>query len=419
MDRNILIRGARQLLTLHGPSGPRRGPSLRELSLIEDGSVLISNGVIATVGPTRRVENLAQARSAEEIDATGRIILPGFIDPYIWLNAPPARSFEVEKSGGVSDQPAGEDIAAAALQHIRTSAPGRLKSIVRKTVEACIRHGTTTICAKTGYGLDKPSELKALRACAADEDECCSVITAFVASAIPARFEGGAKGYVSWLCEEMLPAIRMRRLATFVDVVCDPAAFSSEQAHEFLSCAKRLELLPGMQVEQTTHTGVVRTAIELESRYVIGLNHADQLDAQALGRSRTIATLVPAAGHSRSARPPARALIASGAAVALGSGFHPSLTSTLNMQTVISLACSEMGLTPEEAISAATINSAHAVQRASISGSLESGKEADLIMLDIPDYREIPYHLGVNLVSMTMRKGEVLYRQGVVNCLPR
>ena len=191
-----------------------------------------------------------------------------------------------------------------------------------------------------------------------------------------------------------------------------------EQARTFLDDARGLGFLLKIQAEQTTRMGAVRLAVDMGARTISGLNFCDQLDAEMLSRSRTVATLLatPLYQDRLVNFPPARMLIDSGVAVALASGYSPTLPATFSVQPVLSLACTEMGMTPEEAISAATINAAHAMNRANLTGSLEFGKQADLVMLDVPDYREIPYHLGVNHVEMTMRKGKVVYREGGITC---
>jgi imidazolonepropionase len=416
VSRSILVRGARQLLTLHGAAGPRRGGALRDLGVIEDGSILIADGLIAHVGPTRRIENLADARGAEEINANGHIVMPGYCDPFVQLIGPPARAIDYPV-GNPWDITASE-LANAALAHVKSTPPGRLEHEARRIVERQVRHGTTSFEAKCGYGLDDAAEIKSLRACAAAAGRCASAVTTYVAYAPSAVFEGHTDRELEWICSELLPKIRHRRLAAFAEIVCDPGGFSIEQARVFLSAAGRLGFLLKVQAEHATHMGAVRLAIDIDARSVTGLNFCDEVDAEMLSRSRAVAVLLPAAPALRRTMkmPPARLLIDSGAAVALGSGYSPSLPATFSMQPVVCLACTDLDMTVEEAISAATINAAHAIDRGSVAGSLEFGKEADLVMLDLADYREIPYHLGVNHVELVMKKGEVVYREGAVLC---
>jgi imidazolonepropionase len=416
-NRTILVRGARQLLTLHGPPAPRRGNALQQLGIIADGSLLIINGIIEEVGPTRRIENLALARPADEISATGRVVMPGFNDPHVRLVGPPARTLEYPLGVNAAKVTSSE-LSQAAQQYLKSTPPGRLGFQARRIVERSVRHGTTGIEAKCGYGLDTNAELKALRVSSSIGDGCCSVVPTFIASADSGQFDGRFDAQLDWICGELLPKIRERHLAVFAEVVCEPGGFTVEQARKLLAAARRLGFLLKLQAEQTTRMGAVRLAIDMDARSVSGLNFCDQFDADMLSRSRLIATLLPpSVYHSRSASfPPARMLIDAGVAVALASGYSPSLPTTFSVEPVLSLACTEMEMTPEEAISAATINAAHAMDRAATTGSLENGKEADLVILDVPDYREIPYHLGVNHVELTMRKGEVVYKEGAITC---
>jgi imidazolonepropionase len=418
MKRSILVRGARQLLTLHGPTGPRRGAAMRELGVIEDGSLLISDGVITNVGPTRRIENLAEARSAEEINATGRVVMPGFVDSHTHLVSAPGRNLQF-KMGFHGERPGPADTFLPNLQYVRSASANLLESQAKRYLEACLRHGTTILEAKSGYALSVTGEIKMLRVFANLGERYVSLVPTFLgAGGVPPEFEGQPDVYLQWLCAELLPKVAERRLARFADCNCDPLTFSPDQARPYLELAKRSGLVPKLQAEQSSRMGAVRVALEVQAASVDGLNHANSTDADLLARSNTIATLLPAKVHQGlySRLPPARELIDAGAAVALATAFHPAAGSTYNMQMVISLACTHMGITPEEAITACTINGAHAVRRADQSGTLEFGKEADLLILNVADYREIPYHFGGNIVSLTMRKGEVVYREGAVMC---
>jgi imidazolonepropionase len=417
MKRAVLVRGARQLLTLHGPAAPRRGELLRQLSIIEDGSVLIVNGVISNVGPTRRIENLAEARSAEEIGASGRVVMPGFIDSHTHVISSPLRfSRQGAVRQGQQEHPLGHDSVAAGIQYIRNTPATALEFQARRHILGFLRHGSTTIEAKSGFGLNEAGELKMLRVIASLGSLIGTVPTFLGANTEPPEYRGRLDEYNKWLCSYLLPKVRTRRLARFADVFCDPAGYPLEQARTYLDSARRLGLVPKIHAEQSVRLGAVPMAVGMEAVSVDGLNHASEEDIHLLGRSSTIATLLPGSVYqgSYSRFPPARALIDAGAAVALATAFHPGVSSSLSMQMAICLACTQMRMTPEEAISAATINAAHAVQLASVAGSLEFGKHADLIILNVPDYREIAYYFGVNQVALTMRKGEVVYREGTV-----
>jgi imidazolonepropionase len=416
MKNAILIRGARQLVTLRGPSGPRRGAQLRELSIIQDGAVLISEGIIIEVGPARRVENLAAARGAHEIDASGKIVMPGFVDSHTHLVWGQSRLTGYERQIGEAnrnDSAANGAAIVSGVNAVRTASRRRLELRARQALQAFVRHGTTTVEAKSGYGLDERGELKMLRVLKALEGKPLDVIATYMgAQAVPAEYQGRADEYVDWICSHLMPKIRRRRLARFADVCCEPYALSLEQAKRYLEAARRNGFLLKMHAEQFSRNGGVRLAVDINAVSADHLALADADDAILLAGSSTIATMLPGSGfHLGHARfPPARMLIDTGAAVALATDYNPHTSPSCSMPMMLSLACSYMKMTPSEALSAATINGAHALGQSHRIGSLEYLKEADVILLNVSDYREIPYHFGVNLVAMTMKKGEIVYR---------
>jgi len=418
MSGAILVRGARQLLTLRGPSEPRRGFALNELGLIEDGAVLIRDGTIVSVGPSRRVENLSEARQAEEIDATGRVVMPGFVDSHTHLVCGPSRLTEYEMRLAGADE---EEISRAGggplatIRAIRGTSTRRLELEARRKIRSLVRHGTTTVEVKSGYGLDETGELRILRAAGALDGDPLDVISTYLGlHLLPPEFAGRSQDYVEWVCSQMLPTIRKRGLARFADVACDPQAFSLEQVRRYLSRAAELGFALKLHAAEGPQDDLIRLAIELGA---ISADHLAGMTEQQVGMlaaSGTIATLLPGAVFHQGSRryPPARALIEAGAAVALATGFNPGVCPTYSMPMILALACARMRMTPAEAIAAATINGAHALGLAGMVGSIEPGKQADLIILEVGDYREITYHFGVNLVWMVLKRGLVLYRQG-------
>ncbi len=415
----VLVRGARQLLTLHGPAGARRGPELRDLGVIPDGAVLIQHGTIAAVGPARRIENLAAARKAIEIDASGRVVLPGFVDSHTHLIAGPRLTdYEMRLAGADYHQiaEAGGGILST-VRAVRDTPIRRLVLQARRSLEAFIRHGTTTLESKSGYGLDEAGERKMLRALRALRAKPLDVVSTYLgAHVVPPEFAGRADAYIDWVSSGLMPKIRRRGLAQFADVYCDQGAFTLAQARRNLEAARELGFALKIHAEQFSNTGAARLAAEMQATSADHLERATEGDIAALAESGTIATLLPGAvfhlGLSRYA--PARKMIEAGVAVALATDFNPGTSPTCSMAMILSLACAWMRMTPAEAIAAATINGAHALGCAGRAGSLVAGKDADLVIFAVPDYREIPYHFGMNLVELTMKRGKVLYRQGAI-----
>ncbi len=416
----VLVRGARQLVTLRGSAGPRRGTALRELGIIQDGAVLIEGGTIATLGPSRRVENLSAARHAREIDASGKVVAPGFVDSHTHLVCGPPRLADYDMRLAGSSY---AEVAAAGggiLSSVRAVRETPIRKLIlqaRRTLGGIIRHGTTTLEAKSGYGLDETGERKTLRAIRALNGNPLDLLPTYLgAHVVPPEWLGRAEGYVDWMCSYLMPKLKRRALARFVDVYCDEGAFTLEQARRYLEAARATGFDLKMHAGQFTSTGAAALAAELGAASADHLDYASDEEIRALAASDTIATLLPGAvfhlGLDRYA--PARKMIEAGAAVALATDYNPGTSPTYSMQMILSIACAEMHMTPAEAFAAATINGAHAIRWAQRAGSLEAGKDADLVIFNVPDYREIPYHFGVNLVAMTIKRGKVLYREGDV-----
>jgi imidazolonepropionase len=421
MSGTLLIRHAGQLLTLRGPEAPRRGDALGELGLIRDGALLIRDGSIVAAGPAEEVERLASGeRDVTEIDAAGRVVMPGFVDSHTHLVHGPPRLLDYEMWLRGADyheiSEAGGGILAS-VKAVRAADPGDLEAAARRAVRHFARQGTTTIEAKSGYGLDETTELKTLVVVAAIDGQLLDIVPTYLgAHIVPPEYKDRSDTYIQWMCEEIMPRIRRQRLATFADVYCDRGAFTLDQARQYLVCARELGFELKLHAEQFAHTGAAQLAVELGATSADHLEQANEDDARALARSSTIATLLPGSVHhlGLDRYAPGRLLIESGAAVALATDFNPGTSPTCSMPLVLSLACTHMRMSPAEAISAATINGAHAVSRADSIGSLEPGKLADVTIVNANDYREIPYYFGVNLVDMTIVRGAVIYRQGEV-----
>ncbi|MGD0619373.1 MAG: amidohydrolase family protein [Bryobacteraceae bacterium] len=405
MGRPILVRGARQLLTLQGPPGPRRGNDLRNLGLVQDGSVLILDGRVRDVGSTRRLENLAVARDAIEINAAGRVVMPGFVDSHAYLVSGPSRLAEFEAM--IAGEPKESHMNVS--RGIETTSGSTLAHRALRTLQDCVREGTTMIEAKSGFGLSPAGELKTLRIHALLHEQPIPVVSTAMLSR---EFEGGPLEYLA----RVLPVVRRRHLAEFVDVEYDEGGYGYEECREFLRAARRLGFGLKLHGGERSQTRVAELALETGATNIAQLIFVNPAQIALLAREGVIATLLPGSvfylGGDRYA--PARKLIDAGVPVAIATNYNPRTCPSHNMQMMIALACRAMRMSPAEAISAATINGAHALRRANRVGSIEYGKDADLVVLSAPDYRELPYHFGVNLVETTICRGEVIYNRAEV-----
>lgn len=394
-----MIRGARQLLTLRGASGPRGGPAMGELGLIQDGSLLIRDGRIVEVGPTRRVENLAEARTAQEINASGRVVMPGFIDSHTHLAFPPPGT-------------AGLDLEAAS-RDIRATNGSRIARRARGYLDAMARHGTTTVEVKTGCGPDESAELKILRALASLQDAPVDIVPTLLIR-LPAETAASHLDALA-VYRELITKVRRRGLAAFADFAWETTRERLATLAECMEAARGAGFACKVHACQPNAGAATRAAIERLAVSVDHLEWATPAEAGLLGDSCIMATLMPYASfQSGGPGAPARALIDAGVPVALATNFNPLLLPCLNMQTVVALACLRMRLTSAEAITAATINGAWAVGRGQIAGSLEPGKQADVIVLDAADHQDVARRFGANLVHLTVKRGEIIYTEGKV-----
>lgn len=388
---------------MRGSKAPRRGAELKELAIISDGSVLIKDGVIDQVGPTRRVENLASARGAVEISAIGRVVMPGFVDSHTHLVFPPP-------SASVQE-------IAAAVRSVHSETGQRLQIRTQAHMEAMARHGTTTVEAKTGCGPDESTETKLLRALAALKNDPLHVVPTFLLS-LPHSGHNRAnddRARLEWVLAEFLPKIHRRGFAQFADLAWDDDPSRQEFFVRYLDAARKLRLPCKIHACHARPAAAIEMAIRHLAVTIDHLEHATPADAALLAGTATLATLLPCTSFCNGGlNAPARALIDAGGAVALATDFNPQRTPTPSMQTVVALACRRLGMTPAEAISAATINGAFALGCAEQVGSLEVGKAADLLILNTPDYRDLANNFGMNLVRMTMKRGRPIYREGEV-----
>ncbi len=420
MSDSLLITGASQLLTLRG-EGPRRGNSLSKLGIIEDGAVLVRDGQIVAADKRARVESRKDAKRAEKIDVGGRVILPGFVDSHTHLVHAASRAEEYElKIQGVSY----EEIARKgggilnSAKRLRAATSDALKRRALAALQEFAAYGTTTVEAKSGYGLDVASELKILQLHRElNQAQPLEIVSTFLgAHVVPAEYRGtpdGAERYVELLTDQLLPEVVNEGLAEFCDAFCDRGAFTRAQSKQILSESKQHGLVPRLHAEQLSRTGATQLAVELQAASCDHLEHINSADIRRLAESRTVATMLPGCDFHLGWKEyaPARRLIDAGAIVALATDYNPGTCPTVSMPMILSLACTQLRMTPAEAITAATINAAFGLRRDKRIGSLEAGKQADLAVFAVEDYREIPYYFGMNRCWLTMKRGEIIYMQ--------
>ena len=412
---SLFFRNAEQVLTLAGLPVPRRGKALSQLGIIPQGGVLTQGTTVLEVGQSRALEAKARRLKAEAIDCRGSVVMPGFVDSHTHL------VFAASRVGDYEERLRGktyEEIARAgggirfSARKVRQASISSLARQGEGFLKQFAAHGTTTLEVKTGYGLDVAQELKLLEVIRrlSKTSKLELVPTLLAAHALPAEYAGRPAAYIETIIRELIPVAGRKKLAEFIDCFCDRGAFSVEHCRRVLRAGERQGLIPRLHAEQLSHTGASRLAVELEAASADHLDKLSTADIRALARSDVVATLLPGANFhlGLSAYPPARKLIEAGAIVALATDFNPGTSPTLNMQFILSVACSALRMNPAEAISAATINAAFALRRANRLGSLEPGKQADVIMMDVSDYREIPYYFGVNHCRMTVKAGAVV-----------
>jgi imidazolonepropionase len=397
-------------------NAPRRGRRLGEPAIIRDGALLIFGEHIAAVGPRCKIEKLPVARKAKELNLKGSVVLPGFVDSHTHLIFPASRAAEYEQriSGATYEQiaRAGGGILSS-VRGLRRAPVAKLKKAALAHLYDFAAHGTTTVEAKSGYGLDFSSEMKILRLQRTlNQEHPLDVVSTFLGAHVtPPEFRRRPDAYVDLLVRRWIPQVALAGLAEFCDVYCDRGAFTVEQSRKILTAARACGMQLRLHAEQLAQTGAALLAVQLHAASADHLEKVSVRDIRALAASDVACTLLPGCcfhlGLSQYA--PARKFIDAGAIVALATDYNPGTSPTLNMQMILSLACTQMGLSPAEAIGAATINGAYALRRHDRIGSLEVGKYADLAVFDLADHREIPYYFGVNHCVLTMKRGQIIF----------
>ena len=413
----ILLHSITQLVTMHLPAhfGPRRGKALAEIGLIEDGALLVSGGKIASVGTTRDVQRdkwLKQhGKNVVELDCRGKVVIPGFVDSHTHpvFARPRLIDFDKRIQGATYAEigEAGGGIRAS-IDGVRQASRKDLTSIALNAFREMAAYGTTTIEAKSGYGLSQSSEIKSLEAIrdAANQWPGTVVPTFLGAHVPPPEHKKDPDRYVESIIEEMIPEISRRKLAKYVDVFCEHGAFTPEQTERILEAAVASQLEVRVHVCQLSPSSL-QPLLRFRPASFDHMDFVSDDDIQALAKQDTVATFVPGANYFLATRsyPPARNLIDAGVPVALATDYNPGSSPTASMPMILSIACTQMKMTPAEALAASTINGAHALGLAETKGSLEPGKDADLAIFQLEDYREIAYWFGANHCVGTMISG--------------
>jgi imidazolonepropionase len=415
----MLLHSASQLLTIPGP--PQRGQELGFLGIITDGAVLIRQGKIIAVGTT---DELCRDYPQEEtLDAAGHVVMPGFVDPHthlLWVGDR-AAEFELRLQG----KSYMEILAAGGgiLSTVRQTRQASLQTMQQETIPRLrdmLICGTTTAEAKTGYGLQTEAELRMLQALLLlDAQGPIELAPTFLgAHAIPPDFKGDPDGYTSLLCLEMLPAVYQwwkahipDRSLPFVDVFCETGAFNLAQSRQILQTAKSMGFPLKIHADEFDNLGGASLAAELGAVSADHLVKTSPADIEALAHSSTVAVALPCTpfGLAETEYTPAQDILAAGGLLALATDLNPGTAWGGNMQFAIALACRFLRLTPSQAIVAATLNAAAAIQRDDLLGSITPGKQADLLILNISDYRHLGYRFGTNLVQQVIKRGEIVY----------
>lgn len=415
---SLLISPCTQLLTLAGSPLVLRGGAQGELGLIEQGAVLVEGETIRDVGLASELESRYSAQRLEHIDAKGCVVMPGFVDSHAHpvFVSPRDNEYERRIQGATYQEIAEQDGGIlSSVRALRGVSKDELLQLSEVRVRKAMEYGTTTLEAKSGYGLDLENETKILEVIQELQRRLpLELVATFLgAHEIPPEHRSRKSAYIDLLIDEMIPTIAQRQLAEFSDCFVEPHLFSLSDAERIARAALQHGLRIKLHADQLTRSGATQLGVRLGASSV---DHLEQIDAegvQALAGSQTVATLLPGSVFhlGLSLYPPARALIDAGAVVALATDFNPGSSPTLSMQMILSLACTQMRMTPAEAIVASTINGAHALGRAHRIGSLEPGKQADLCIMDVENYRQIPYFFGMNHCRMTIKKGKIVYQR--------
>ncbi len=411
---NLIIKHANQLVTCSGFKA-KKGPEMSDLGVIQDGMVVVTDGVITYVGATTEKLPVENPEDYELIDASNKAVLPGFIDSHTHLVFGGYREEEfswrmrgdtymsiMERGGGIHNTM--EATRRATLEELISAAEARLDKMLGM--------GVTTVEAKSGYGMDKETELKQLEVVRLlNERHPIDLVSTFMgAHATPREYKGREDAFLDFMIQEVMPIVKEKNLAECCDIFCEQNVFSIEQSRRYLTAARNLGFNLKLHADEIVSIGGAELAAEMGALSADHLLQASDKGIQAMAEQNVVATLLPCTAFSlKEPFARGRAMIEANCAVALATDLNPGSSFTSSIPLTIALACIYMELSPEEAVTALTINAAAAVGHADRIGSIDVGKQGDLIILEFPSYKFLPYHVGMNMVEKVIKKG-VLYK---------
>jgi imidazolonepropionase len=418
LPSSLAVVNCSQVVTLSGPARPRVGPEMRHLSIISGGAMFVVGGRIEKVGTRDEIESLIASRGVDcdVIDAGGRVVMPGFVDAHTHPVFAGTRAGEFEeRAAGATYQ----EIAArgggiqSTVNATRAATIEQLVAAGRRYAEWFLRNGTTTVEAKSGYGLTLEDELKQLRAIKRlDEETSLRYVPTFLgAHSVPPEYLSRREEYVALIVNEMLPPVAREKLAEYCDVFCEENVFTAAESRQILSAARDQGLRLRMHADQLSLSGGAQLAAELQTTTADHLEHTDADGIAALKSAGVQPVLLPgsvyALGSSR--YPAAREMIEAGLAVVLATDFNPGSSPTPSIPMVLSLASTHMKMSPAESITATTVNAAYSLGRGAELGSLEAGKTADFVIHDCDDYRDLSYFFGLEHPWKVYAAGQAVF----------
>jgi len=416
MKGNLLIKNASELVTCSGFEA-KSGSEMSNLHVILDGAVVIEEGIIKAVGKTEDILKAYDESKYEVIDASGKAVLPGFVDSHTHFVFGGYRAEEfnwrlrgdsymdiMERGGGIINS----------VKATREASKEELLAVGNKRLDSMLAFGVTTVEGKSGYGLDFDTEIKQLEVMEElNKKHPVDIVRTFLgAHAVPKEYKGREDEYINYIVKEVLPVVKDRNLAEFCDIFCEKNVFTVEQSRKLLSKAKELGMKVKIHADEIVQLGGAELAAELGAASADHLLQASDKGIEDMAKAKVVATLLPCTAFSlREHFARGREMIDKGCSVALATDFNPGSCFTESIPLVFALACLQMKLTIEEAITALTINGAAAVGRADSIGSIDPGKKGDIVILEFPSYRYIPYHVAVSTVETVVKNGKVVFNK--------